>query len=155
MNILEEVLKVIFITILPYIELRGAIPYVILSNKPLFLIAVIFITNFLIGVITYLLAHYIIEIGKKITGFRKIWERYIDKTIEKAEKHIKHWEGVKVLGIATFIGIPLPGTGAYSGALVSNILELDIKEFLVALFLGLVIATIIVIIISQGASTII
>ena len=53
-------------------------------------------------------------------------------------------------GLMLFVGIPLPGTGAWTGALVASLLEVDIKKSSLAILSGIVLATIIMYIVSYG-----
>ncbi|WP_407712633.1 small multi-drug export protein [Clostridium botulinum] len=80
----------------------------------------------------------------------KIFYRIIDKiekrAMEKSDKITKY----EFWGLALFVGIPLPGTGAWTGSLIASLLELDIKKAVIAELVGLIIATIIMSIISYG-----
>ena len=53
-------------------------------------------------------------------------------------------------GLALFVGIPLPGTGAWTGSLIAALLEIDIKKAVIAELVGVAIATIIMSIVSYG-----
>lgn len=53
-------------------------------------------------------------------------------------------------GLALFVGIPLPGTGAWTGSLIAALLDIDFKKSILATLLGVAIATIIMSIISYG-----
>ena len=54
------------------------------------------------------------------------------------------------LGLLLFVGIPLPGTGAWTGSLVASLLEMDIKKASIAILIGIFLATMIVSILSYG-----
>jgi uncharacterized membrane protein len=54
------------------------------------------------------------------------------------------------LGLLLFVGIPLPGTGAWTGSLIASLLEMDIKKASIAIFLGVLLATLIVSTLSYG-----
>ena len=54
------------------------------------------------------------------------------------------------LGIVIFVGIPLPGTGAWTGSLIASVLEMDRKKTFIAVLLGVIIASIIMMILSFG-----
>ena len=60
---------------------------------------------------------------------------------------IKRYE---FLGLLLFVGIPLPGTGAWTGSLIASLLEVDIKKSSIAIFCGLIMATVIMSIVSYG-----
>ena len=62
-------------------------------------------------------------------------------------KEIKRYE---FLGLLLFVGIPLPGTGAWTGALIASLLEVDIKKSSIAILCGLFMASAIMYIVSYG-----
>ena len=54
------------------------------------------------------------------------------------------------LGLLLFVGIPLPGTGAWTGSLIASLLEIDIKKSSLAIFCGIIMATVIMYVVSYG-----
>ena len=74
----------------------------------------------------------------------------INKILEKVEKHKGQIEKYGYLGIVLFVGIPLPGTGAWSGSLIASVLEMDKKKTFFAVLAGVFIASIIMMVISFG-----
>ena len=68
----------------------------------------------------------------------------------KVEKHKSQIEKYGYLGIVLFVGIPLPGTGAWTGTLIASVLEMDRKKTFLATILGVFMASIIMMIISFG-----
>ena len=149
---MNDIIEIILITFLPFLELRASIPYGIIklgmSWISVFLIAVV--SNIVLGVLLFLLMKWIIAIVTKIKAVDRFWNRYVEQTQKKIHKAVeKHGEWA----VAVFIGIPLPGSGVYSGALAAYLIGLDFKKFLVANIIGVLIAGIIVTIISlSGAS---
>jgi len=83
---------------------------------------------------------------KKTKLFRPIVEKLEKKSMSKSDK-IKKYE---FLGLMLFVGIPLPGTGAWTGALIASLLGIKFKKAFWAIFFGLIIATVIMCIISYG-----
>ena len=86
--------------------------------------------------------------------FILLFIRQIFKLIERLEKRamgksdqIKRYE---FLGLLLFVGVPLPGTGAWTGSLIASLLEVDIKKSSVAIFCGLIMATVIMYVVSYG-----
>lgn len=53
-------------------------------------------------------------------------------------------------GLVLFVGIPLPGTGAWTGSLIASLLEIDIKKSSLAIFCGIIMATVIMYVVSYG-----
>ena len=149
---MNEILNLIWITFLPFLELRASIPYGIFKTNLhwsiVFLICVI--TNIILGAIIYPLLNKIIQIATKIKVIDRIWQKYIEKMQKKINKYVdKYGE----LAVAIFIGIPLPGSGVYSGAIAAYLIGLKYKKFMIANIIGVLIAGIIVTIISlTGAS---
>ena len=83
---------------------------------------------------------------KKTKMFKPMVEKLEEKSIAKSEQIQKY----EFWGLALFVGIPLPGTGAWTGALIASLLGIKTKKASLAIFVGLIIATIIMTIISYG-----
>ena len=69
-----------------------------------------------------------------------------DRAMGKSDQ-IKRYE---FFGLLLFVGIPLPGTGAWTGSLIASLLEVDIKKSSIAIFCGLIMATVIMYVVSYG-----
>ena len=69
---------------------------------------------------------------------------------QKVEKHKGQIEKFGYLGIVLFVGIPLPGTGAWTGSLIASVLEMDRKKTFLAVLAGVFMASIIMMLISFG-----
>lgn len=148
---LKKYLIVFFISMVPLIELRGAIPYAIGYNLPIlpsYIIAII--GNMLPVPIIYLFARRVLEFGKdkKYIGKFFSWclkkgEAGGKKLQEKAGKGL-YW------ALFIFVGIPLPGTGAWTGTLAASILDMDFKKSVIAVMAGVILAGIIMGILSLG-----
>lgn len=127
---------------LPISELRGAIPIGILIYKmpvwKVFLIAVV--GNFLPipFVLVFLKKLY------ELTRHLKIAEKFFNFIFNHARKRKKVVELYEELGLMLFVSIPLPITGAWTGAVIATLLDLDLKKSLIFIFLGIIIAGIIV-----------
>ena len=72
---------------------------------------------------------------------------WLDK---KVEKHKGQIEKFGYLGIVLFVGIPLPGTGAWTGSLIASVLEMDRKKTFLAVLVGVFLASVIMMIVSFG-----
>ena len=138
-----EVLKMIAITFIPTLELRASIPYGIFGTDfhwfNVFIICVI--ANIIIGVIIYVFLEWIIKLMCIFKPINNLWNRYIDKTQQRISK------GVEKYGewaVAVFIGIPLPGSGVYTGAVAAFLIGLNFKKFMIANIIGVLIAGILV-----------
>ncbi|MBL7206855.1 MAG: small multi-drug export protein [Candidatus Aenigmarchaeota archaeon] len=141
---MEAILSVIITTLLPIAELRGGIPLgVALGVNPWLLLPIIIIFNTLIFFPTYFIFDFVYERFEHIE-----WVRRKRESIHlKGQKYVEKYG---ILGIALFVGIPAPFTGAYTGTIAARLLELDWKRSLLAVFIGVLIATAIVTIIVYG-----
>ena len=134
-----------FISMVPIIELRGAIPIAESLNLNIFLYYPIAIIGNLLPVpIIYLFARKVLIWGKD----KKIIGKFFTWCLEKGEKGGKKLkESAGNTGIfwalLLFVGIPLPGTGAWTGTLAASFLSLDFKTSVCAVALGVVLAGII------------
>ncbi|MFH1642575.1 MAG: small multi-drug export protein [Nanoarchaeota archaeon] len=146
---MNPILQLIIITLIPTLELRASIPFGIVATDlhiiPIFTICVI--TNILLGILVYCSLEKIIPIFRKIRFVSNMWDKYVKRTQAQIHKAVEKWGE---FAVAIFIGIPLPGSGVYSGALASFMIGLSFKKFLTANIIGVLIAAIIVTIISFG-----
>jgi len=151
MNIIFKYILVFFVSMVPIVELRGAIPIAVglgLNKIISYIIAII--GNMVPVPFIYMFARKFLEWGKdkKIIGKFCTWcltkgERAGNK-LEKKSKY-----GV-FIGLLLFVGIPLPGTGAWTGTLAASFLDLDFKKAVIAVMGGVVLAGIIMMCISFG-----
>lgn len=140
-------LVVFIISLLPILEVRGGLLAAKLLGLPL-LRALPFcvIGNILPIPFILLLIRKILEIMKKIPGLCKIALWLEKKGTNKSAK----LENGEFIGLLLFVGIPLPGTGAWTGCLAAALLHLDFKKSLVAAMIGVCLATLIVSILWYG-----
>jgi len=142
-----QILQIILWTLVPTFELRASIPYGILYLNMnwvlVFIIAVI--ANIILGIVVFILMEWIIKIITKIPFINTLWSKYVEKTQSKIKSGVdKYGEWA----IAIFIGIPLPGSGVYTGALAAFLIGLDEKKFFIANIIGVLIAGIIMTIVA-------
>ncbi|WP_308780565.1 small multi-drug export protein [uncultured Clostridium sp.] len=135
------------ISMVPILELRGgliaasllgigvvkAIVICILGN----IVPIPFILFFITPIFNWM---------KKTSLLRPMVEKLESKSMAKSDQIQKY----EFWGLALFVGIPLPGTGAWTGALIAALLGIEIKKASLSIFIGLIIATIIMTIISYG-----
>ena len=138
---LPKELIIFIISMVPILELRGgivaasllgvsitkAIPICIIGN----IIPIPFIMMFI---------RPIFELLKKTKLFKGLVEKIEKKSLEKSDKIQKY----EFLGLLLFVGIPLPGTGAWTGTLAASFLDMDFKKSVLAVIGGVVLASIIV-----------
>ena len=141
----------IALAVLPISELRGAIPYAYFNGAPLFLAALIgFLANLLVAPIVYLFLGSLHRVFYRFWGwYRSFFDRFVERVRKKVEHHFSKWG---YIGLALFVGVPLPVTGAWTAALGAWVLGLKKKETILAISLGVLIsATIVTLIIAFGA----
>ena len=148
---LKKYLTVFFVSMVPLIELRGAIPYGVIFGLPLWSTYIIAIIGNMIPVpFIYLFARKFL-----IWGYHKPIIGPICKfCIVKGEKGGRALEaragrGVEV-ALLLFVGIPLPGTGAWTGTLAGSILDMKFKDVVKACMGGVLLAGIIMGLASAG-----
>ena len=148
---LKKYLIVFLVSMVPLIELRGAIPYAVGFNLPLipsYIIAII--GNMLPVPFIFLFARRILVWGsdKKYIGKFFTW---CLKKGEKGGKKLQQTAGKGLYwALFIFVGIPLPGTGAWTGTLAASILDMDFKKSVIAVMGGVILAGIIMSIFSLG-----
>ena len=136
---LNEILIIAAITLLPFLELRASIPYGILKTdlhwSLVFLICVV--VNILLAPVLYFLLDKVLHLFLRIKWIEKLWNKTVTRVQKKIHAKVEKYGW---LGVALFIGVPLPGSGVYSGAIGSYLLGLGYKKFMIASVLGVLIA---------------
>ncbi len=144
---LSSEMVIFIISMIPILELRGGLLIASLLHVPMIKAAFICIIGNIIPIPFILLfIRKIFELMKKTKLFRPLVEKLEKKAMGKSDK-IKKYE---FFGLVLFVGIPLPGTGAWTGSLIAALLEVDIKKASIAIFIGLILATIIMCLFSYG-----
>lgn len=141
---LTEYLITFLISMLPLVELRGAIPYGIAFGLPVAHVYIISIIGNMLPVpIIYLFARTVLEWGKDKKYIGKFFTYCIEKG-ERGGQTLKEKAGRGLFwALMIFVGIPLPGTGAWTGTLAASFLHMDFKTSVFACMFGVVIAGII------------
>jgi len=134
----ENFIYIVALTFLPGLELRASIPYALLiSNSNLFFIPIILLLNIILGEAVFYFLNTSLDFFLKINVFKKYYLKYIKRIQKRARKYVDKYG---TLGLAIFIGIPLPGSGVYTGALAAFILGFERRDFSIANILGVLIA---------------
>ncbi|MDD6985413.1 MAG: small multi-drug export protein [Eubacteriales bacterium] len=146
-------LCVLGIAALPVLELRGAIPYGVANGLPYFgVLAVSVIGNMLPVPFIILFVRKIFDWMKKKSKFLAGIAEMLEKRAENKMDVIEKYE---MLGLFILVAIPLPGTGAWTGSLISALLGLRLKNAFPMILLGVLTAGVIMMIISYGVGAII
>ena len=138
---------VFIISMIPILELRGGLIVASLLQVPITTaIPLCIIGNIIPIPFILLFIKQVFKWMKKFKIFRGIIEKLENRVMSKSD-NIKKYE---FWGLVLFVGIPLPGTGAWTGSLIAALLEVDFKKAILAELLGIAIATVIMSIFSYG-----
>ena len=142
---------VFLISMVPLIEIRGAIPYAVGFELPLVpSIIVAVIGNMLPVPFIFLFARKVLEWGKDKKYIGKFFTWCLEKGHNGGEKlQAKAGRGLYI-ALLLFVGIPLPGTGAWTGTLAASLLDMDFKKSVIYIMAGVLLAGAIMLIASLG-----
>lgn len=148
---MKKYILVFLISMVPLIELRGAIPYAVgfdLPTVPSYIIAVL--GNMVPVPFIFFFARRFLEWGKdkKVIGGFCSW--CIGKGEKGKEKLLSKSKNGIYIALLLFVGIPLPGTGAWTGTLAASFLNLDFKKSVVVVMAGVILAGCIMLAASMG-----
>ncbi len=140
-------LSCMFVSMIPLIELRGGLVMARLLNIPMWsaiffcvignVIPIPFILLLIKKVIRWMADHHMSKIA--------VWLE------EKAKKNKPKIDKYGFWGLMLFVGIPLPGTGAWTGSLVAALFDMDVKKATISILLGVFLAAVIMTLVSYGA----
>ena len=143
-----KILMTVLISMVPVLELRGAIP-----------IATAHGLNFWVAIVCAIIGNlipvpFIIVFIRKIFELIRKWSSKLDNVVTKLEERA-HKKSDVVLkyafwGLVVLVAIPLPGTGAWTGALVAAMLNMRLRKAFPAIALGVIIAAVIVSVVTYG-----
>ncbi len=145
--ILSKELTVFVISLMPILELRGGILAGYFLGLPMWtttffavlgnLLPIPFLLLFIEGIFNWCLEHNLMV--KFISGLRR-------RAQSKSESVAKY----EFWGLCLFVAIPLPGTGAWTGVLIAEALQMNRKRAMLAIFLGVLIASVVMLMVSYG-----
>ena len=145
-----KIITTAFVSMVPIIELRGAIPWAVgMGLSPAIAIPVAIIGNLVP------IPFIILFIKKVFAWMRRKSQKLnsvVDKMEAKAEKNKERVLKYAFWGLVLFVAIPLPGTGAWTGALVAAMLDMPLKKAFPSILLGVVGAGIVIAFVSYGAA---
>ena len=138
---MKKYLWVLLIAMLPLIEIRGALPYAVFWGLPLIPSIIVAVIGNMIPVpFIFLFARKVLEWGKD----KPVIGKFFTWCLEKGEKGGRKLEAKAGKGLYwalfLFVGIPLPGTGAWTGMLAASILNMDFKKSTLAALGGVLLA---------------
>ena len=144
-GVVSKEMIVFIISMVPILELRGGLIAAALLKVPMIQAVIICIIGNIIPVpfILWLITP-IFNWLKATKTFRPMVEKLEKKAMGKSDKIQKY----EFWGLLIFVGIPLPGTGAWTGALIASLLGIKFKKAFPAIILGILMATVIMCIVS-------
>ena len=149
---MKDILLTFLVAMVPVVELRGAIPFGVVRGLNLWTAIIASILGNLIPV------PFIILLIRKIFAWMRAHMPKLDGLVlrmeKKAEKNRAAVEKYAFWGLVILVAIPLPGTGAWTGALVAAMMEIRLKRAFPAIAIGVAIAGVIVSVITYGAQAI-
>ena len=148
---MKKYLLIFLISMVPLIELRGAIPVAVGMGLPIVPSIIISVVGNMLPVpFIFLFARRVLEWGKD----KKVIGGFFTWCLEKGEKGGRKLEAKAGRGLSwallLFVGIPLPGTGAWTGTLAASILNMDFKKSVLYVLLGVLLAGAIMLAASLG-----
>lgn len=148
-----KIISTFFISMVPVIELRGAIPIATAHGLDLWTAIAVSVLGNMVPV------PFIIVFIRKIFEWLRTKNEKLDRLVkhfeEKADKHAEKVNKYRFWGLFLLVAIPLPGTGAWTGALVAAMLDMRLKAAVPAIFFGVVTAGLIVAMFTYGIAAVI
>ena len=139
---MNSVIETIILSILPVSELRGGIPYAIYSGiNPIAAFLISVLANIIVVPVVFLFLDYIHCHLLKIRLYERTFNTFLERTRKKTHRLIEKYG---YLGLAIFVAIPLPATGAWTGTLAAWFFGMKRDKSFLAVALGVVTAGIIV-----------
>lgn len=150
-SLIGKIIMTFLISMVPVVELRGAIPIGVAHGLNFWVAIAVSIVGNLVPV------PFIIIFIRKIFAWLRTKSAWLNNLVTRLENRaLKKTDTVrkfKFWGLFIFVAIPLPGTGAWTGALVASMLEMRVKDAFPAIALGVLTAGIIVAFVTYGAGT--
>jgi uncharacterized membrane protein len=150
-----QILIGLILTILPVSELRGGLPVIVeyvvrknLSVWPYFVL--VLILNILIIFFIFFFLDFLHNSFMRIGFYNRFMKRYLAKVRIKSMKVEKRMKNIGYFALALFVAIPLPGTGAWTGTIITWLLGLNRVKSFIAISLGVIIAGFIILGMSLG-----
>jgi len=144
-----KIIMTLFISMVPVLELRGAIPIGTASGLPLSAAVAASVIGNLIPI------PFIILFIRKIFDWLRTrndkWSTIVTRLETKAEQKSESVRKYVFFGLAIFVAIPLPGTGAWTGALIASVMNMPLKKAFPSIALGVAGAAVIVSFVTYGA----
>jgi uncharacterized membrane protein len=132
----------VLLSLLPIAELRGSIPYSLASGMPVgAAFGLCVAVNMMVGPIAWLFLSTLHRLLSRWRPYAALFERLVERARRKVHAAVERWG---YWGLAVFVAIPLPFTGAWTGALGAWVLGMDVRKSLLAVAAGVLVAGVVV-----------
>jgi len=145
---MSKIITTLLISMVPVVELRGAIPIAVAQGVDPWQAMLISIIGNMIPVPFIIV--FIRSIFKWMRGKSERLNAWVTKMENKAAVKAEKVQKYEKMGLCIFVAIPLPGTGAWTGALIAAMLDMRLKSAVPMIFLGVCIAGLIVTLLTIG-----
>ena len=143
----NDYVTIFIVSMIPFVEVRGSIPLAIaMGMNAFYAFLLAFAGSVIVGPILLAILHPIMNWLKKFKTTTKFVNKIENKILSKKDQIEKYG----YIGLMLFVGIPLPGTGAWTGAGLAVLLNMNKKKSFLYIMLGVILASIIMSIISYG-----
>ncbi len=151
---LTRVLILVGLTLIPTLELRYSIPHgwVVYGDtmSPALVVSICIVANILLAPVVWVFLDRVVHLFLRVEWIARLYDRIVMRSREKLRPYLEKWG---TLGLALFIGVPLPGSGVYSGALGAYVLGFTFRQFMIASVVGVAIAgTAVTAVVATGAT---
>ncbi|MBN1700241.1 MAG: small multi-drug export protein [Spirochaetales bacterium] len=139
---INTMLVSLFFCLLPIAELRGGIPYAYFNGMDI--VSAYFLcvaVNAMVGPLVFIFLSTVHKLFYHITPYRAFFDRVVERARKKVHAKVEKYG---YIGIAVFVAIPLPVTGAYTGALGAWVLGMDRSKSFLAIVCGVIVSGLIV-----------
>lgn len=142
---MKKYLLTFLISMVPIVELRGGIPAGVLMGLPWYIAVIICMVGNMIPVpFIFFFARKVLEWGADKPVIGKFFSWCLEKGRHGGEKLMAKAGKGMFWALLLFVGIPLPGTGAWTGTLAASLLDLDFKKSIIAVMCGVALAALII-----------
>jgi uncharacterized membrane protein len=149
-TIIGKTIMTMAVSAVPVVELRGGIPYGVVQGLPIWGAYLASVVGNMVPIPMILL--FLDKIFDWMRSYEKL-AHIVHKLEAKAHLQGRKVTKYKKLGLVILVAIPLPGTGAWTGALVASVLDIPPREAILPIFLGVVVAGVLVTIATFGVSS--
>ncbi len=152
---MNKLFLAILLSMLPISELRGGMPlaisYALENNIPLAnIFFIVVVANCIAVMLLFLFLDFLHEKLLRIAPYRKFFHRIIRRMQKKVTSFEEKYKTYGFIALSLYVAIPLPITGGWTGTLIAWLLGLERKKSLIAIFSGIAIAGIVVMLASLG-----